>query len=96
METRKRRCFLPKIKTSGNYWPASEKPSGWHYAGGPIVVCNVMLAGYVTCGCIYRTRRAAKAQAIMCKNAVWPEVLLFDNAKYIVTEVKARAEFLIK
>ena len=29
---------------SGNYRPASETPSGWRFAGGPIVVRDGMLA----------------------------------------------------
>ena len=40
--------ILPNIKASGNYWPTSEKPSGWRFAGGPIVACDGMLAGFVS------------------------------------------------
>ena len=40
--------ILHNIKASGNYWPASEKPSGWHLAGGQIVAHDGMLAGYVS------------------------------------------------
>ena len=40
--------ILHNIKASGNYWPACEKPSGWHLAGGPIVAHDGMLAGYVS------------------------------------------------
>ena len=72
--------ILQIIKASGNYWQASEKPSGWHFAGGPIVVRDGTLAGYVSCGCIYKTRRVAKAEAILCIHAVSSEALLFANA----------------
>ena len=57
------------------------------------MVRDVMLAGYVTCGCIYRTRRAAKTQAIVCIHTVSPQAWLFANAQYKVTEVKAMAQF---
>ena len=45
-----------------------------------IVAHDGMLAGYVTCGCIYRTRRAANAHAKVCIHAVSPDALLFSNA----------------
>ena len=40
--------ILHNIKASGNYWPASEKPPGWHFTGGPFMAHNGMLAGYVS------------------------------------------------
>ena len=58
----------------------SSDSTGWHFAGRPIVVRDVMLVGYVTCGCIYRTRRSAMAQAKVCIHAVSPDALLFSNA----------------
>ena len=48
MKTLMRSRILHNIKALGNYWPAREKPSGWHFAGGPIVAHDVMLAGYVS------------------------------------------------
>ena len=73
--------ILHNIKASGNYWPASEKPSGWHFAGGPIVAHDGMLAGYVSVDAyIEQGERAAKAQANVCIHAVSPDALLFSNA----------------
>ena len=43
------KCIFPNILPSkhvksGNYRPASETPSGWRFAGGPIVALDGMLA----------------------------------------------------
>ena len=40
--------ILHNIKASGNYLPASEKPSRWHFADGWIVAHDGMLTGYVS------------------------------------------------
>ena len=42
----------------GHYWPASEMPFTLHFAGGPIVIRNCMLAGlhkHVQLSCGLRT-----------------------------------------
>ena len=40
---------LPLSTQSGHYRPASETPFKWRSAGGPIVACDGMLAGWGKC-----------------------------------------------
>ena len=39
------KCLSSKHVKLGHYRPASETPSGWRFAGGPIVARDGMLAG---------------------------------------------------
>ena len=61
------RILPSKRVKSGNYWPASEMPSRWRFAGGEIVVRNGMLTGYAPHHALRRllARRATKAQTIV-------------------------------
>ena len=46
---------LSKHVLSDNYRPTSETPSRWRFAGGPIVVRDMMLVGgKVVNDCLYR------------------------------------------
>ena len=37
-----------KHTTSGHQWPASDRPSQWHIAGGPLMARRCVLAGMET------------------------------------------------